>query len=199
MRIAIVVGSTRPGRQAEAVAGWVKAGASRCSEARFEVVDLARYALPFLDEPRPAAHGAGYVHPHTQAWSKTIAGFDGYILVTPEYNRSTTGVLKNALDFLYEEWHHKAVGFVGYGLAGGVRAVEHLRLIAAELKLADVRAQVALSLFEDFKGGRFAPRPHHQEILNTLVDEVVTWSRALAPLRATGIGELTPDPEGARA
>ncbi|MGY1718315.1 erythromycin esterase family protein [Blastococcus sp. SYSU DS0552] len=193
MRIAIVVGSTRPGRQAETVARWVQAGASRHGGAVFEIVDLAEYALPFLDEPRPAAHSAGHVHPHTRAWSRTIAGFDGFIFVTPEYNRSTTGVLKNAIDFLYEEWHHKAVGFVGYGLAGGVRAVEHLRLVAAELKMADVRAQVALSLFDDFEDGRFSPRPHHDQVLDTLVDELVTWSRALAPLRMTLPGGSSDD------
>lgn len=202
MRIAIVIGSTRPGRRAEAVADWVHEVADRFGGAQFQVLDLARFRLPLLDEPRPAAHGGPYAHPHTRAWSSAVASFDGYVFVTPEYNRSVSGALKNALDFLYEEWHHKAAGFVSYGLAGGVRAVEHLRLVAAELKLADVRSQVALSLFEDFDGDRFTPRPHHATVLETMLDEIITWSRALAGVRHSSEGSdvgRSPEDDGAAA
>ena len=81
-----------------------------------------------------------YTQPHTLAWASKIASFDGFVMVTPEYNHSTSGALKNAIDFLYAEWNNKAVGFVSYGSVGGARAVEHLRLIAGELQMADVRA-----------------------------------------------------------
>jgi NAD(P)H-dependent FMN reductase len=105
--------------------------------------------------------------------------------VTPEYNHSTSGVLKNAIDYLFAEWNNKAVGFVSYGSVGGARAAEHLRLISGELKMADVRTQVALSLFTDFVNfSQLAPGEHQVLSLNTLIDEVVAWSRALAPLRA---------------
>jgi NAD(P)H-dependent FMN reductase len=85
-----------------------------------------------------------YTKPHTLAWAEKIASFDGYVFVTPEYNHSTSGALKNAIDFLYREWNNKAAGFVSYGSVGGTRAVEHLRLVMAELQIATVRAQVAL-------------------------------------------------------
>ena len=91
---------------------------------------------------------------HTKAWSAAVASFDGFVFVTPEYNHSTSGALKNARDYLYNEWVNKAAGFVSYGSMGGVRAVEHLRGIMAELQIADVRAQVTLSLHDLGDGSR---------------------------------------------
>jgi NAD(P)H-dependent FMN reductase len=127
-----------------------------------------------------------YTQPHTQAWAAKIASFDGFVFVTPEYNHSMSGALKNAIDFLKNEWHNKAAGFVSYGAVGGTRAVEHLRLVMGELQVADVRGQVALSLFTDFKNfTEFTPGPQHASLLSTMLDQVVAWSRALAPLRNT--------------
>src|SRR6185503_3412075 len=102
------------------------------------------------DEPVPPSMGQ-YSQPHTHAWAQKIESFDGFVFVTPEYNHSTSGALKNAIDFLYAEWNNKAAGFVSYGSVGGARAAEHLRLVMGELQVADVRAQVALSLYTDFK------------------------------------------------
>lgn len=125
-----------------------------------------------------------YRNAHTQNWAATIAHFDGFVFVTPEYNHSTSGVLKNAIDFLYAEWNNKAMGVVSYGTAGGTRAAEHLRLIAGELKVADVRSNVALSTFTDFENWtEFKPGPHQVRALDALLDEVIAWSEALAPLR----------------
>ncbi|WP_433556113.1 NADPH-dependent FMN reductase [Pseudonocardia xinjiangensis] len=158
--------------------------ASARTDATFELIDLVDYPLPHLDKQLPAAMGQ-YQHAHTQAWAATIARFDGFIFVTPEYNHSTSGVLKNAIDYLHAEWNNKALGIVSYGAVGGARAAEHLRLIAGELRMADVRSQVALSLFTDFKNFReFIPGEHQVTSLTTLIDEVVAWSTALAPLRA---------------
>jgi NAD(P)H-dependent FMN reductase len=183
-KIAIIIGSTRPGRVGEGVARWVHQLAAQRADAEFEVVDLLDYKLPHLDEALPPSLGQ-YTQPHTQAWAAKIASFDGFIFVTPEYNHSTSGALKNAIDFLYAEWNNKACGFVSYGSAGGTRAVEHLRLIAGELQMADVRAQVALSLFTDFENfSVFVPGDHQVPVLNTMLDQLVTWSEALAPLRA---------------
>jgi NAD(P)H-dependent FMN reductase len=104
--------------------------------------------------------------------------------VTPEYNHSTSGALKNAIDFLYAEWNNKAAGFVSYGSAGGTRAVEHLRLVMAELQVADVRAQVALSLFTDFENfSVFKPAEHQREAVNVMLTQLIAWSTALALLR----------------
>jgi NAD(P)H-dependent FMN reductase len=105
--------------------------------------------------------------------------------VTAEYNHSIPGALKNAIDFLHAEWNNKAVGFVSYGSAGGTRAVEHLRGVAAELQMADVRSQVTLSLATDFEEfSIFKPSDLQRRALTNVLDQVVDWSKALAPLRA---------------
>ena len=188
-RIGIIIGTTRPGRRGEAVARWVLSLASARTDAEFELVDLATFQLPLLDEPAPpslvAAGRAEYTRPHTKAWSAAIASFDGFVFVTPEYNRSTSGALKNAIDYLYGEWNNKAAGFVSYGGgAAGTRAVEHLRLIMGELQIADVRAQVSLSMHHDWEGyTTFKPAPQHAAAVTTMLDQVVAWSRALATLR----------------
>jgi NAD(P)H-dependent FMN reductase len=183
-KIGIILGSTRPGRNGEAVARWVYEIASQRSDAEFELVDLLDYKLPHLDEVYPPSMGQ-YSQPHTLEWAAKIASFDGYVMVTPEYNHSTSGALKNAIDFLFAEWNNKAVGFVSYGSVGGARAVEHLRLIAGELQMADVRAQVALSLHTDFENfSVLKPSDFQRQQLTTTLDQVVAWSTALAPLRA---------------
>ena len=184
LKIAIILGSTRPGRNGKAVADWVLDVAKQRDDADYELVDIAEYALPHLDEIVPPSMGQ-YAQPHTLAWAKTIASFDGFVFVTPEYNHSTSGALKNAIDFLYAEWNNKAAGFVSYGVAGGTRAVEHLRLVMAELQVADVRAQVALSLFTDFENfSTFAPADHHEQALGVVLDQVSAWSTALSVIRA---------------
>jgi NAD(P)H-dependent FMN reductase len=184
-RIAIILGSTRPGRRGEAVAQWVYELASKRDDAEFELVDIADFDLPHLDEPLPPSL-AQYSNEHTKVWSQIIAGFDGYVFVTPEYNHSTSGALKNAIDFLYREWNNKAAGFVSYGShASGARAVEHLRLIMGEIQIADVRAQLGLSLLRDFENYQvFVPKPEHEQLLGTVLDQVVAWSRALQTVRA---------------
>jgi NAD(P)H-dependent FMN reductase len=186
-RIGIILGSTRPNRNGEQVARWVQDIASRRSDAEYELVDLRDYPLPHLDEPLPPSMGQ-YQNEHTKAWAATIASFDGYVIVTPEYNHSTSGVLKNAIDYLYAEWNNKAVGFVSYGSVGGARAAEHLRLVAGELQMADVRQQVALSMITEFENlSVFKPGDYNVGALHALLDQVIAWSTALAPLRQTAI------------
>ncbi|WP_181727320.1 NAD(P)H-dependent oxidoreductase [Streptomyces sp. PT12] len=145
-----------------------------------ELVDPADFDLPVLDEPASGAWGV-YAHEHTQRWSEAVASFDGYVFVTPGYNHGVSWPLKN--------------GFVSYGVHGGVRAVEQLRQIAGDLKLADVGAQVALNTYTDFDHtgigiteptvtGVFAPDERHAGDLAKVLDQVAVWSRALAPVRA---------------
>lgn len=183
--VGIVIGSTRPGRKAEAVAKWVHEHAQQRTDARFELVDIADYNLPLLDEPVPPAMGK-YSHEHTKKWAAKIAALDAFVFVTPEYNHGTSGALKNALDFVYNEWTNKAAAFVAYGSAGGTRAVEHLRGYMAELQIADVRNQVAFYLHSDFESyTTFKPSgPHHEKTLATMLDQLVRWGTALKPLRS---------------
>jgi len=148
------------------------------------LVDIATYHLPLLDEPLSPILGQ-YSHAHTKAWAAKIGAFDAYVFVTPEYNHSTSGALKNAIDYLYREWNNKAAGFVSYGGAGGVRAVEHLRLVMAEVMVATVRAQVMLSLFTDFEHfSTFTPDPRHEAEVHTMLDQVIAWGGALQSVRA---------------
>jgi NAD(P)H-dependent FMN reductase len=163
-RIGIILGSTRPNRNGEQVARWVFDIATERADAEFELIDLRDYPLPHLDEPnRPSL--AQYANDH---------------------NHSTSGVLKNAIDYLYAEWNNKAVGFVSYGSVGGARAAEHLRLVAGALQMADVRQQVALSMMTEFENlSVFKPGDYNVDALHTLFDQVIAWSTALAPLRQT--------------
>src|SRR5688572_11783518 len=183
INIGIIVGSTRPGRKADAVAAWVYGIASKRSDATFEIVDIQDFHLPLLDEPVPPSRGQ-YSQPHTKAWAAKIDSFDAFVFVTPEYNHGIAGALKNALDFLFREWNNKAAGFVGYGSVGGVRAVESLRLVMGELQVADVRNQVALSLFTDFENfSVFKPDARHEKSVNSMLDQVIAWGGALKTLR----------------
>ncbi|MDF3029747.1 MAG: NADPH-dependent oxidoreductase [Moraxellaceae bacterium] len=183
LRIATILGSTRPGRNGEAVAQWVHGIVSQRKDAEYEYIDLLEVGLPLLDEPVPPSQGK-YSKPHTLAWAQRIDNLDAFIFVTPEYNHGPSGALKNALDFLYKEWNNKAAGFVGYGSAGGTRAVEQLRLVMGELQIADVRNQVALSLFTDFENfSVFKPAAHHEKSLHGMVDQLVAWGTALQSLR----------------
>jgi NAD(P)H-dependent FMN reductase len=185
VKIGIVMGSTRPGRNGEAVAKWVYEHAKKRNDADYELVDLKDFDLPLLDEPVPPAMHE-YSKPHTKKWAAKIASFDGFVFVTAEYNHGVPAALKNAIDFLYAEWNNKAAGFVSYGSALGVRAVEALRLSMGEVQVADVRAQVMLSMFTDFENWSvFKPAPMHLDSLNTMLGQVVAWSTALKTLRTT--------------
>ena len=183
IRIAIIIGSTRPGRKADAVAKWVYEIARLRSDAEFELVDIKDFNLPLLDEPVPPSLGQ-YSKPHTKTWAAKIRSFDGYVFVTPEYNHGISGALKNAIDFLFAEWSNKAAGFVSYGGAGGARAVEQLRLVLAEVQIATVRNQVLLSLFTDFENfSLFRPAPQHEKSVNAMFDQLTAWGGALKTLR----------------
>src|SRR6266513_3004277 len=157
LRIAIIIGSTRPGRKAEAVAKWVYEIAQKRSDAEFELVDIKDFNLPLLDEPMPPIMGQ-YSKPHTKAWAAKIGSFDAYIFVTPEYNHGTSGALKNA--------------------------IEQLRLNLAEVQMATVRLQVLLSIYTDFENfSVFKPDSRKETSVNEMLDQVIAWGGALKTLR----------------
>jgi NAD(P)H-dependent FMN reductase len=182
LKIAVIVGSTRPGRKGRTVADWV-IDQAKGRDASYEIVDLVDYPLPIFDEANHPALGQ-YEQEHTKAWSKAIASYDGYIFVTPEYNHSTSAALKNALDYLQREWHNKAAALVGYGAVGGTRAVEHLRAVLSVLQIAHVGQALAFSLFTDFENfTTFKPAESQAAYAKTLFDQLEAWAAALKPLR----------------
>lgn len=177
LNIGIIIGSTREGRVSPQVAQWVKEIADKRGDANYTVIDIADYKLPLLGEAGADASGAA-------AWSEAVAKQDGFVFIVQEYNHSITGALKNALDYLREEWNNKAAGIVSYGSVGGARAAEHLRGILGELLIADVRVHPALSLFTDFENGTdFKPKAVQEESVNQMLDQVISWSKALYTIR----------------
>lgn len=184
VKIQIIIGSTRPNRKSDTIAAWAYAIAKTRTDATFELVDIADYNLPLLDEPLPPKIAKEYTKTHTKKWAEKIAEADGYIFVTAEYNRSIPGALKNAIDFLNKEWADKAVGFVGYGAWGGTHAVDHLRAVAGELQMADVREMVTLSLYHDFKDRTtFVPSSNQEQQLHKVLDQTIRWATALKTIR----------------
>jgi NAD(P)H-dependent FMN reductase len=183
LKVAIILGSTRPGRNGKAVADWVVERAAARSQAKYELVDLADYPLPHLDEPLPPSYGQ-YAGDHTKAWALKIASYDAFIFVTPEYNHSTSAVLKNAIDYLAAEWYNKTAAFVSYGSLGGARAIEHLRAICSELQIAHVRQQLSFSLFSDFEDfSKFRPQAMHDAAATVMFDQLEAWAAALQTVR----------------
>jgi NAD(P)H-dependent FMN reductase len=184
LKIAIILGSTRPGRKGEAVWKWAHEVARKRADAEFELVDIATFELPLLDEPVAAQSSNKYVHQHTKTWSEKIDSFDGYVFVTPEYNHGVGGALKNAIDFLFNEWGNKAAGFIGYGYTAGARAIEQLRLVMGAMNVADVTPTVGISMFVDFEQfSVFKPGPQQEPAVTRMLDQVVAWSGALSQLR----------------
>ncbi|MCP2032369.1 NAD(P)H-dependent FMN reductase [Okibacterium sp. HSC-33S16] len=182
-KIAIVTGSTRPGRINLGVAEWVLAQAQLRSDAEFELVDIAAYNLPILDEGYPAAY-QNYSNDHTKVWSEKISEFDGFVFVTGEYNHSVTPALANALSYLNAEFANKAAGIVGYGSASGVRAVEHLRGILSELQIAHVQKTGMFSLFTDFENfSTFAPTELSAATVAPMLEQLVVWAKAMETVR----------------
>lgn len=181
LKIGIIQGSVREGRNGDAVAKWMLDFAEKRNDAvAYELVDLADYNLPLLG----SKYAGEDAEEQIKAWSEKMASFDGYIFVTPEYNHAIGGALKNALDYLNPELNNKAAGFVGYGSLGGTRAHENLRLILGELQVADVRTAVTFSLMTDFENmSEFKPADYHADNANEMLDQVIAWSRALKTIR----------------
>ncbi len=183
LKIGIIIGSTRPGRKSDQVAKWYYDIAKSRSDAEFDIIDLAEVNLPLYDEPIPAGYH-DYQNEHTKKWAEKIAPYDGFVIVTAEYNHSIPAVLKNALDYLYYEWNNKAVAFVSYGSSNGVRAVNTLRLIAGEMQMADVRQQVMFSIFTDFdENGKFLAPEGKEDSVKDQLNQLIPWAKALKSVR----------------
>ncbi|AMC93593.1 reductase [Erysipelothrix larvae] len=181
LKIGIVIASVREGRNGKQVGDWTYnyATTEKAEEASYELVDLKDYDLPLLGLQPTQEQGAAI-----KAWSEKMASFDGYVFVTPEYNRALPGAFKNALDYLQPELNNKAVGYVAYGGLGGLSSIQTLRLINAEQELASVRTMVTFSIMADFVNmSEFKPNDYHKDNANKMFDQVIAWSKALKTIR----------------
>lgn len=187
-KLAIITTSTRPQRLGATVAGWVQAVAQEVAAAdgkiEVELIDLAAMELPFLDEPAPAAMvEQQYANEHTQIWSQRVAAADGFVFILPEYNHSYPASIKNAIDYLFTEWAYKPLAMVSYG---GSKAVgwgaKHLRTVAGELRMYDVREYVLIpDCYERLdSNGNFHPLEYQVEDARRMIAEVI---RAIEPMK----------------
>lgn len=188
LNIAIIPGTSRPQALNPQIVNWVEQQLASNGDVRAEVVDFGSFDLPLLDEVIPAG-AKMYANDHTKAWGAKLEEFDAFIFVTPEYNHSISGSLKNALDFVATEFNHKVAGIVNYGADKGVRAAEHLRHILANYKLAVVRDQASFSIFTDVAEGTFAPTEVSTAPFASMVDDIVAWGEALKSVREAGAEE----------
>lgn len=184
MKIGIIIGSTRRGRVGASIGQWVAEVAGQRSDAEFEVLDLAAFDLPLFDAPMPPmALQRNYDSEAVSRWSAAVDACDAFVFVTPEYNHSVPGGMKNAVDHLGPEWLHKGVTFVGYAYEGGVRAIEHWRLILANFHMHATRAHVGLSLITDMGENGFAPAERRAAEVNNALDELIALTNATKVLR----------------
>jgi NAD(P)H-dependent FMN reductase len=179
----VIIASTRQNRNGEKVARWYHSIASRRHDLEAELVDLRDYPLPFLYAAR--SPGSGEIAPEAGDWAAKIAPADGYVLVTPEYNRGYPGELKNALDHLYRQWNRKAVGIVSYGgMAGGARAAEQLRLVAIELQMAPIREGIVIPMIHQAFDEHGRPKDDSLTArAESMLDQLSWWTRALKAAR----------------
>ncbi|HXD68108.1 MAG TPA: NAD(P)H-dependent oxidoreductase [Solirubrobacteraceae bacterium] len=186
-KLLVIIASTRPGRIGVPVANWFMEQAAVHDGFELELVDLYELDLPLLDEPNHPRLRQ-YTKEHTKAWSQTVDSADAVVFVTAEYNHSYTAALKNAIDYLHNEWHHKPLGFVSYGgVAAGTRAMQALKPVAIALALVPVVAAVNIPFVQQFRtdDGTIVGNDVMVEAASAMLDELMTMHGALAPLRAS--------------
>jgi NAD(P)H-dependent FMN reductase len=194
--IGIVVGSTRDGRFSEIATAWFHKIAVQRTDLRVEIIDLRDYPMPFFDEPASPA----WMPPKNQIavrWAAKLAELDGFVFVTPEYNHGYSAVLKNALDYAFQQFNRKPAAFVGYGGVGAARAIEQLRLVAVELQMAPIPKSVNIGMAEFLgiwqQGKDFANFPHLEQAAVALLDDLSWWSRTLQTGRRAASAQASVD------
>ncbi|MCK9489968.1 MAG: NAD(P)H-dependent oxidoreductase [Xanthomonadales bacterium] len=185
LKLNVIVGSTRPGRRGLAVAQWLAEHAASLGSFQVELVDLADFNLPLLDE---AAHPAmqRYEHEHTKRWAASVAAADAYVFVTPEYNYFPPASLVNALQVVMGEWNRKVAGVLSYGgISGGLRAAQQLRLLIASTNMHSLPQVVPVpnvpALIDD--AGKFNPVAATVDGSTAMLNELHAWAGALKTLR----------------
>lgn len=187
--IKVIVGSTREGRFADKAAAWIADELKKQEGASVEILDLKDYEMPFFNEAvTPSYKTEPYKNEVVARFTQKISEGDAFVIVTPEYNHSTSGVLKNALDWVYQEWNNKPVAFVSYGSTGGARAVEQLRLMAVELQMAPIRNAVHIPGEQYFpvlfgQGSAQELFAKMQSQADALISQLMWWTKALKDAR----------------
>lgn len=184
--LAIIIGSTRPGRVGPVFAKWLEEFAREHGKFEPVLTDIADFGLPVLDEPHHPRLGK-YEQDHTKAWSKAIDAADAFVFVTPEYNYFAPPAIVNAVDFLAREWNYKPAGFLSYGGAsGGLRAVQSMKPLLTTVKAMPIPEAVSLPMYQKLvdDNGVFQPSEQVAGGAKTMLDELFRWSQALKPMRA---------------
>lgn len=190
VKVKVIAGSTREGRFSPHAAEWISGELKKQQGVEVEVLDLKDFDMPLFNEKAtPSYKTEPYKNPAVAAFTAKIAEADAYVFITPEYNHSIPAVMKNALDWVYQEWNNKPMAAVSYGSVGGARAVEHLRLIAVELQMTPIRAAVHIpgdKYFATYFGGMqpadlFASM---QEAADGMVSQLMWWAKALKAARS---------------
>ncbi|GAA3192033.1 NAD(P)H-dependent oxidoreductase [Actinocorallia longicatena] len=186
-RLMIVIGSTRPGRAGASIAEWFTGRARDHGGFDTTVADLAELDLPLLDEPA-LPRLRQYTRQHTREWSARVEAADAVVFVTPEYNFGYPAAVKNAIDYLHAEWHHKPVGFVSYGgVSAGTRAVQQLKQVVTTLRMLPVVEGVNIAWHPRFiSDGLFHADEELERAAAAMLDELVRTEAALRPLRPPG-------------
>ena len=186
IRLMLILGSTREGRIGDKVYDWVKGEIVKMKSFEVDCVDLRDIDLPFFNEPQsPAMVKEGrYLNPIQKKWAERVADASAYLIVTPEYNHSYPAVLKNALDYAYSEWNKKPVAFVGYGVVGGARAVEHLRGVVSQLQMVSIQEAVYITTHPSpfNKDGKIINEYYEDKLAKTL-HQILWWARTLESAR----------------
>lgn len=188
LNLKIILGSTRPGRKGEPVANWFYELAVKQAVFNVELLDLLKIDLPFLDEPEHPRFKK-YTHQHTKDWSATIDSADAIVIVTPEYNYGYPAPVKNALDFIYQEWNYKPVGFVSYGgVAAGTRSVQLLKPVVNALKMVAMADNVNIPFIAKHvdEQNKFITDDTIDKSAKTMLGELQKWAVALRSMRGAG-------------
>ena len=191
LKFALIIGSTRHNRFADAPASWIAAGAALRNDFELDVLDLREQHLPFFSEPVPPLHTGGrFTEPRAEIWRTKLAQYDGFIATVAEYNHGPTAELKNAFDSAHLEWSRKPIAFVGYGGVGGARAIEVLRGVAVALQMAPLRCEVNIAMLPFLgvskEGKTLDDYPYLVEARTVMFDHLVWWARALRAARQAG-------------
>jgi len=185
LQLNVITVSTRPGRLGPAVARWFEQFARTHGKFDIRPVDLADFALPVYDEPNHPVLQK-YVNAHTKKWAASVADADAYVFVTPEYNFNPPPTFYNALNYVYKEWNYKPAGFVSYGgVSGGLRATQMAKQLVTTLKVMPMTEGVMVPMVKQMvdEGQVFSSNELIDKSATAMLDELLRWATALAPMR----------------